>query len=309
MNQTYPEVFQNPLIRDIITLLILSAVGAFGGYLSAIQSQILASEETRGPSRWKEFHMMQGAAGAIIIVTLAPVDPKIVDDLFVTASTQPVIKFLALALIGGYAGGSLLESSASQYSKRINKIEEKQKSFEEQEKRGLDAIRTAEKILRGLKLSLSEIQAFESALQEISPSARFEIAQRADENRRQHWEKDKEPIERSLLIFRMLVKTDEATSNHWWYASLGYCLKDKINPEYAEAARSLDTAVKIRGTETRSGAYEFNRALCNIKLAAEQPDGSTSQKLEQQIRRDLETARKFSRFEDMIDKDPTVQKW
>ena len=65
------------------------------------------------------FRMLQGTAGAIIIVTLSPVDPNIFHAPFpeqVTAAPQPVndqqlfIKLIALALIGGYAGASLLES-------------------------------------------------------------------------------------------------------------------------------------------------------------------------------------------------------
>ena len=176
-------------------------------------------------------------------------------------------------------------------------------------KKERDVVRSAEQILRGNKLSSSDIQEFQRELKEISSSKRWEIAYKADENRRQHWEKDKEPMERSLLIFQALVKTDEAETVHWWYGSLGYCLKDKRNPDYAEAAERLDTAIKIRGPETRSGAYEFNRAFCNIQLAAKQLDGTGSRTLKEQIRSDLKTARNFQRFKDIIDKDSTVQEW
>ena len=264
--------------------------------------------DRKGVLKRRTFHMMQGAAGAIIIVTLSPVDSQIVNGLF-GATPQAFIKLIALALIGGYAGGSLLESSASQYAKRIDKIEEKQKILEEEAEKERDVVRSAEQILRGNKLSSSDIQEFQRELKEISSSKRWEIAYKADENRRQHWEKDKEPMERSLLIFQALVKTDEAETVHWWYGSLGYCLKDKRNPDYAEAAERLDTAIKIRGPETRSGAYEFNRAFCNIQLAAKQLDGTGSRTLKEQIRSDLKTARNFQRFKDIIDKDSTVQEW
>jgi hypothetical protein len=270
-----PDVPTNPapsnqpqnsvLSNDIPVLLILSVVGAIGGYLSEIQNRAARSDGSKRRSKETYFHMMQGAAGAIIIVTLSPVDPQIVNGLF-GATPQAFIKLIALALIGGYAGGSLLESSASQYAKRIDKIEEKQKILEEEAEKERDVVRSAEQILRGYGLSSSDIQEFQRELKEISSSKRWEIAYKADENHRQHWEKDKEPMERSLLIFQALVKTDEAETVHWWYGSLGYCLKDKRNPDYAEAAERLDTAIKIRGPETRSGAYEFNRAFCNIQL-------------------------------------------
>jgi hypothetical protein len=285
---------------------------------------------------------MQGAAGAIIIVTLAPVDPSIVNNLFAstqapeTPSTsapkseppQLFIKLIALALIGGYAGRSLLESSASQYARRLEeKIEEDRKltdkrieegrkvvekkisALEEQSKLGRDAVRLAEQILRRATLSTSEIDEFTRKLQEVSSQVRFVIAHRADENRRQNWENNKEHLEGSLIIFKALTTTDDAKTCHWWYAYLGYCLKDKQHPNYAEALECLDVAIEMRGQETRSGAYEFNRAICNIHLVDRLQDKASKPYRYQQIKKDLDAAEKFARFRDIIKNDATIQKW
>jgi hypothetical protein len=284
------------LSKHVLVLLILGAIGAIGGYLSARQKEL---------AEGIPFHMVQGAAGAVIIVTLAPVDQTTVDNLFIVANT-PFIKFVALALIGGYAGGSLLESSVGQLAKGINELKENQNKLAEETKKGLDALRTAVQILRGLQLSSPEIRKFEIALQDASPSTRFDIAYRADESRR---EKHKEAIERSLLIFESLVKTKDAATNHWWYASLGYCLKDKSTPDYAAAFENFSTAIRIRGDEMKSGAYEFNRAFCNIKLDPGQQDWPASERLEKQIRMDLDVARQFERWKDITDKDVDVQTW
>jgi tetratricopeptide (TPR) repeat protein len=287
---------------------------------------------------------MQGAAGAIIIVTLAPVDPAIVNNLFESTQAsegpsasaqkpeppQLFIKLIALALIGGYAGSSLLESSASQYAKRvtevedktnaleegrkqvedkINALEEDTRRIEEQSKLNLDAVRVAEQILRGVMLPASEIEEFKQTLQDISSQVRFEIAYRADENRRQNWDKNKETLERSLVIFQALITTEDAKTCHWWYASLGYCLKDKHDPIYAEALKCLNKAIEIRGPETRSGAYEFNRAICNIQLSDRLLDKVSEQIRYQQIKKDLDTAVTFPRFKDIIENDSTIQAW
>ena len=305
-----------PLSKDLIILSILVGAGAVGGCLSAIRNWTTASRRSREMIKVMAFRMLQGTAGAIIIVTLSPVDPNIFHAPFpeqVTAAPQPVndqqlfIKLIALALIGGYAGASLLESSASQYAKRLNEIEDRQDTLEEETKRGTDAIRMAEQLLRGHQFSTSEKREFKDALKEAAPSALFEIAYRADEERRQHWENDKDSLERSLLVFEALMDTDDASSNHWWYASLGYCLKDKSNPDYEAAAKCLDRAIELRGSETRSGAYEFNRAFCCIKMA--EKDGFKNRKIERQILTDLEAARKFKRFADIIHEDFIVQGW
>jgi hypothetical protein len=55
------------------------------------------------------------------------------------------------------------------------------------------------------------------------------------------------------------------------------------------------------------GAYEFNRAICNIKLATSRPERRT---LDQQIKKDLEAVCvTTSRFADIARLDPEVQKW
>jgi hypothetical protein len=104
------------LSKHLVVVLILGAIGAIGGYLSARQKELAGAIP---------FHMLQGAAGAVIIVTLAPVDQNTVDNLFIADNT-PFIKFVALALIGGYAGGSLLESSVGQLAKGISELKENQ---------------------------------------------------------------------------------------------------------------------------------------------------------------------------------------
>jgi hypothetical protein len=305
-----------PLSKDLIILSILICAGAAGGCLSAIQNWATTSKRCR---KLMLFRLLQGTAGAIIIVTLSPVDPNIFRAPFpeqaelVTTPPPPVndqqlfIKLIALALIGGYAGASLLESSASQYAKRLNEIEDRQDTVEQETKRGLDAVRMAEQILHGHQFNASEKGDFKEALNEATSSALFEIAYRADEERRQHWESDKDALERSLLVFEALMDTQDASSNHWWHASLAYCLKDKSSPDYEAAVRCLDKAIELRGSKTRSGAYEFNRAFCCIKIA--EKDGSKNRKIEKQIRGDLEAARKFKRFANIIDNNLTVQGW
>jgi hypothetical protein len=60
-------------VHCLITFLLLVSVGAFGGYLSLINNRADKPSELNGRSRADILHaLMQGAAGAIIIVTLAP---------------------------------------------------------------------------------------------------------------------------------------------------------------------------------------------------------------------------------------------
>jgi hypothetical protein len=283
---------------DIVTLMILAGVGAFGGYLSAIQ---LNPVDPRENSKSFRRAVLQGVAGAIIIFTLAPVDPNIVNGLFVSSTTDQshshphvVIKLIALALIGGYAGGALLESSAQQFAKKINDIEEKQK-------KDAEAINLVEEALHGLEI---DVQALNKAVQQTTSVARSEIFNRADDNRRENWRTNKDHMERSMPIFKALTATDEAKTCHWWYGALAYCLKDKRDPDYEEALHLLDDAIAGR-KNIRSGAYVFNRAVCKIHLSAKHPDKAW----EAEILSDLDAAKRFPKFAEVMKTHPTIQNW
>ncbi len=363
---TIISLISYPIVQDLIILSVLSLVGAFGGYLSAVQKHMTCSAGPNTPFKVNRFQKLQGVAGAIIIVTLSPVDSHLLSAPFapsvVTAPTvdpeppaaqaialaalvrpdnsrlqfevqqlrkreaeeraanveELFIKLIALALIGGYAGASLLESSAKQFAKKIEqigqkqeeldqkqeKIGQRQESMEDEQKRSLEAIRETEKILRGLEPSPVELARFETMVRQVSSFTRFDIANRADEVRRQHWQNDRVQLKWASLIFRSLLKTDDAKSNHWWYASLGYCLKDQPRPDYAEALQCFNDAIEFRGSEARSGAYEFNRAYCYIKL-----DNLTNPRFGRQIKEDLDAASKYPRFRDIIDACSDVKKW
>jgi hypothetical protein len=247
---------------------------------------------------------------------------------------QLFIKLIALALVGGYAGGSLLESSASHWARRVEKEQvqiinqvrkdseaiQKQKVEQDQmrnnvaelEAKNSEAIKIAGDILRGTRLQ--DMKKFERLIQEASPWARLVIATHAEIARELHWHTQKELLEGPRLIFQALVKNADANSNDWWYGSLGYCYKDQLYPNYAVAVEWLTKAIDSRNPERMSGAYEFNRAFCNIKLLAEKQDEAEKRASEEQISNDLDSARKFRKWNNIINHDnmddtATVQNW
>lgn len=74
--------------------------------------------------------------------------------------------------------------------------------------------------------------------------------------------------ELSIPVFIALIKSDTAKVYHQNHAQLAYALKDKANPDWAEAERLLTEAIEIRDRRGEDGGreYEFNRAVCKIRL-------------------------------------------
>jgi hypothetical protein len=194
--------------------------------------------------------------------------------MFNAADPHLVGKFVAFALIGGYAGHSLLVSPAKQYLDKFNEIDEKQKATDarqlllERKQRAANeaantAVRLAEKLLRGLPLTADESASFPRALEAAPSATRYDIALRAGYNRRQNWRTDKEHMGRSIQIFQALVETRQPETPHWWYASLAYCLKDQTEPNYVEAAKLLTKAIEVRDSELSRGMLKKKERRCS----------------------------------------------
>jgi tetratricopeptide (TPR) repeat protein len=108
----------------------------------------------------------------------------------------------------------------------------------------------------------------EEALIKASLSVQYQVFLQAHTVRSENWKDNKSKMERTIPIFKALIKTDKEQKNHRYYAQLGYALKDSVPPDWEEAEKLLTKAIRIRGDWRREGwlYYEFNRAICRIEL-------------------------------------------
>jgi hypothetical protein len=88
--------------------------------------------------------------------------------------------------------------------------------------------------------------------------------------RSESWENDKQRMERTIPIFRALVKCNTDKQEHRFWGNLAWALKDKVNPsltELQEARDALIKAIMARGEISQGYPhYELSRAIVNIKL-------------------------------------------
>lgn len=80
--------------------------------------------------------------------------------------------------------------------------------------------------------------------------------------------KDPERCAHSIPVFQALAASDTAESFHRTYGQLGYALKDQAKPDWGAAEAALSKAIEIRERLREAGyyVYEFNRAICRIRL-------------------------------------------
>jgi uncharacterized protein DUF4257 len=241
---------------------------------------------------------VQGAAGAIIIFLLIPYEYASAPD------TMKVVKLLALALLGGYAGPYLVELALSRTLASLDrkvdatnqKVHEAHAKLDLLLEKDAEALKLSQKHLSVPAEAAEEIQKLKLALQECTQKTKLMVFNQASTMRREHWSSSdpytKRKIERTIPIFESLCESADKDWKHACYAELGYVQKDKEAPAWKESQALLTKAINLRAEvgSPLHGRYELNRAICAIML-----DYSESE-----IIRDLEVAGRHARDREII---------
>jgi hypothetical protein len=118
----------------------------------------------------------------------------------------------------------------------------------------------------------------DAAIEEASPDWLVQIYRRAEEQRHETWRTDKAAMARTIPVFRALIALDKKERFYRHFGSLAFALKDSAQPNYKAAVRLLTKTIRIRGVEDNAGLamYEWNRAVCRIRLDPEFAAGRPS---------------------------------
>lgn len=157
-------------------------------------------------------------------------------------------------------------------------------------------------------------EALNAAIMAASKPIRVQIFNQARQVRGDNWRDSatKPKMERTIPLFRALIKCDPDDQYHVNHGQLGFALKDKREPDWAEAERELTRAIEIRGSWEQKGwfFYEFNRALCRIHLDAAFGQGrSSTPESRDRILQDLRVASHMEEIRRLVPEDPTIQNW
>lgn len=116
------------------------------------------------------------------------------------------------------------------------------------------------------------------------------IFNRARSFRREHWRSRPELVDRTIPVFKALVEHGSGRIEHRLYGQYGYALKDGTEPDWDSARAALSKAIELRGDEDTWLLYEFNRAVCALRLASRASSDRARDGLIKEARRDLLSA-------------------
>jgi hypothetical protein len=132
-----------------------------------------------------------------------------------------------------------------------------------------------------------------NAVQRASELARHTIFLLAQQVRKNSWATDKPLMERAIPVLQALIAVDP--HKHYYFGQLGFALKDRIKPDWKAAKEQFDRAIDLLG-DSEAGTwpfYDFNRAICLIKLDPNFVDGRPSDAVSRKaIMQDLRTAQR-----------------
>jgi hypothetical protein len=206
---------------------------------------------------------------------------------------------------------SALVNRVERASKEVKQVNRKLEELEKQA--GLDA--TALSLVQRQLNPSPDIPAVEpeklnDTIKAASRAVKVQIFNQAETVRYQNWRNDKQKMALTIPIFKALIESDIERKFHRNHGQLGYALKDKEKPNWADAEAELTKAIELRGDEKGWLMYEFNRALCRIRQDEEFILGGKSKlEVRNRILTDLRTAASESYFKNLILKDPDIKKW
>lgn len=156
--------------------------------------------------------------------------------------------------------------------------------------------------------------ALDMAVAAASRPVKVQLFNQAWQVRADNWRdvNNKPKMERSISVFRALIHNDVENRYHTNHGQLGFALKDKAQPEWAEAEKELTTAIEIRGAWKKHGwlLYELNRAFCRIMLdPAFGQDQRSDPDLRKLILQDLRAAAQVDDLREILRTDPVFRKW
>ena len=221
-----------------------------------------------------------GIAGAFVVFLILPTELDTQnsnpESLLIGLSLISLIKLIALSIVGGYGGRSLVDRALSNIIKDVEEAKEEAKEANQKIKQIQD-IDTLALELTNLQLDDGEeeqdLQKLKESIMKASKAARFEIFKEARIVREANWKENVSLMERTIPIFEALIENESGEKYHRNYGQLGYALKDQggkdeTKKDWKRAYDELSAAINLRNKEGKDGflMYEFNRAICGIKL-------------------------------------------
>jgi tetratricopeptide (TPR) repeat protein len=277
------------MYNESFLYLVIALGGTVGGLLYGMRDKKLILPHWEDKHIWNPgllADILFGLAGAFVIFIVIP------GTFDYQAGGWETIQILALAGVGGYGGRAVVEKLVNE---QLQQLERSVQELRKHERWDAVAIKLVDKHLDD-DPDTPQIPRDElfKAISSASSSAKVLIFDKARDFRKECLVNDRKRrlINQAIPVMEGLIADDKEQKYHRNHGQLGFILKDMSNPEWKRAEEEFSKAIEIRNRSNEQGylAYEFNRAICRIRLGYKVED----------ILPDLEAALKADKTVDWV---------
>jgi hypothetical protein len=264
---------------DFVLWILIGIGGVVGGLLYGMRDKELVLPHWEDKHIWNPGFLADilfGLAGGVVIFVIVP------GTFDYQQGGWEIVKILALAGVGGYGGRAVVEKLINE---QIQELEKNVQQLQRQGRWDAIVIKLVDRQLDDdADTPLVPKEELQEAVSSASSRAKVLVFEKARQFRKECLADGRlRPLLRQVIpVFECLIEDDRENKYHRNHAQLGFVLKDKPNPDWKRAEDELSRAIEIRTGRGERGflAYEFNRAICRIKLGYELdeilPDLNTS---------------------------------
>jgi len=282
LSDFYPTII---LISQIIAIISAGVLGGIINYYLENDNQITDKKKRSYQIRR---HVYLGIGAAFLIPLFLWMTQSEIRTSIKTDSSSFLV-FVGFCLVAAMSAQKFIQALSNRILKDVKEIKKRTDELEENiDKKSVNDARILAMVDNQLeegkisdKVNTKKIiDDFIKKISSASRSNRITIFEKTRKFRRKAAEDSNKQIENANPIFRGLILGDKENKFHRNHAQLSYIQKDKIPPDYKAAIIELDLAIEKRNKEKVAGfqIYEFNRALCRIKIDADFAEKKPSSK-------------------------------
>jgi uncharacterized membrane protein (DUF106 family) len=295
------EFITKILTNNFLTVVLVSQITAIlsAGILGGVINYYLENETKISDKENRIYQIKRHVSLGIGASFLVPLFLWITQSEIrnnIEKSVSSFLVFIGFCLVAAISAEKFIKTLSNRILKEVKEIKKENEEFKEnlekQEVKDARTLALVEKQLNEGKFSDEDNieitkDEFKEMISSASRSTRIIVFEKARTFRIENYEdnKTKKKLINAIPVFEALIAGDKENKFHRNHGQLAYILKDKEPAEFENAIKQINQAIEKRDKNKIPAfrLYEFNRAICRIKLDVKYKKENSDQKIDKEL--------------------------
>ncbi len=295
------EFITEVLTSNFITVVLISQItgivsaGILGGVINYyLKNETKISDKEKRMYQVKRHIYLGIGASFLVPLFLWITQSEIRNN--IESSVSSFLVFIGFCLVAAISAEKFIQTLSNRILKEVKEIKKENEEFKVNlEKQEINDARTLALVEKQLKegnfsdkdnIEITNDE-FKEMVSSASRSTRIIIFEKARTFRRENHEDNKtnKKLINAIPVFEALIAGDKENKFHRNNGQLAYILKDKEPSGFENAIKQFNQAIEKRDKFKIIGfrIYEFNRAICRIKMDEKYKKENSVKKIDKEI--------------------------